>query len=69
MLLFAFAGAALAQKPGAAPRPQRADCAKAEDRKGCEARMAKARAARKELCAKSGDPARCEANASQRRRK
>jgi hypothetical protein len=41
-----------------APKQPRADCAKAKDRKACEAR--------RKLCAQSGDPAKCEANAKRR---
>jgi hypothetical protein len=61
-LLLALGSGGYAQAPTEAPRPQRFDCTKAKDPKACEQRLAKTRAAR-ELCAQSGDPAKCEKNA------
>ena len=61
-LLLAPGSGGYAQAPAEAPRQQRFDCSKAKDPKACEQRLAKARAAR-ELCAQSGDPAKCERNA------
>jgi hypothetical protein len=64
-LLFALGGGVDAQAPSPSPKERRFDCSKAKDPKACEQRLAKARAAR-ELCAQSGDPAKCEENAKRR---
>jgi hypothetical protein len=57
--LVLLSGGVHAQAPASqAPGQPRADCAKAKDRKACEAR--------RKLCAQSGDPAKCEANAKRR---
>jgi hypothetical protein len=64
-LLLALGSGGYARAPTEAPRQQRFDCSTAKDPKACEQRLAKARAAR-ELCAQSGDPAKCERTAKRR---
>jgi hypothetical protein len=57
-LLLGLAGNVGAQTAPETAKQSRVDCARAKDRQACEAR--------RKLCAQSGDPAKCEANAKRR---